>query len=158
MAGGRPTSYKPEYTKQAYHLALLGATDVQMAAAFDITEKTLHNWRNTIPEFLQSTKKGKEIADANVARALYRRATGYKWKEQRLVKQGGEEVLVDVVRKVPPDTAAICYWMNNRQKGLWSNVQKIEVTDGNSKPRELSRAEIEKELAAELKGKKAANG
>lgn len=56
---------KAEYKEQARKLCRLGATDVQLADFFGVTEKTLNNWKNKYPGFLQSLKEGKEIADAS---------------------------------------------------------------------------------------------
>ena len=75
---GRPTKYKPEYAEQAYKLCLLGAIDADMADFFNVEVSTLNNWKSEFPEFLESIKKGKMLADANVASRLYQRAMGYE--------------------------------------------------------------------------------
>jgi len=41
---GRPTDYREEYCEQAYKLALLGLTDVEMAWFYDISIETLAAW------------------------------------------------------------------------------------------------------------------
>ena len=74
---GRKSAYKEEYNQLAENYALLGATDKEMANLFGVTERTLNQWKKDYPEFLQSLKKGKSIADANVAAKLYNRAIGY---------------------------------------------------------------------------------
>ena len=83
-AGGRPTKYKPEYNVLAYRYCLLGATDVDLAEFFGITEKTVIGWRKDYPEFLQAVLDGKVIADAKVAESFYKRAIGYEHPEDKI--------------------------------------------------------------------------
>ena len=59
---GRKSAYKEEYNQLAENYALLGATDKEMADLFSVTERTLNQWKKDYPEFLQSLKKGKNIA------------------------------------------------------------------------------------------------
>src|SRR5574344_2077919 len=73
---GRPSSFKPEFIEQACKLALLGATDKQMADFFGVKEQTLNNWKKSKDGFFASLKKGKLDADANVSNSLYKRALG----------------------------------------------------------------------------------
>lgn len=54
---GQPTSYRDEYTDWALKLTKLGATDKDMAEAFEVTEQTLNNWKQAHPEFFESIKR-----------------------------------------------------------------------------------------------------
>ncbi len=104
---GRPTKYKDEYIEQAYKLALLGATDKQMCDYFNVDEKTFNNWKHKHPEFFQSLKKGKEEADFNVVKSLYKKACGDD--------------------KNSPDTTACIFWLKNRQPEKWRDKQDLNV-------------------------------
>jgi len=42
---GRPTKYLSEYNEQVEKLCKLGATDKQLADFFNVTEKTINNWK-----------------------------------------------------------------------------------------------------------------
>ena len=64
MPAGRPSQYKAEYCEQAYKLCLLGATDVQLADFFGVSEQTLNTWKQKHPKFLESLRAGKDEADA----------------------------------------------------------------------------------------------
>ena len=44
-ARGRPTKYKAEYAEQARKLCLLGATDMEMADFFEVSEFTINKWK-----------------------------------------------------------------------------------------------------------------
>jgi hypothetical protein len=122
---GRPSLYQLAYAEQARKLCLLGATDAELADFFGVQESTINNWKLDHPEFLESVKEGKELADANVADRLYQRATGYEHDAVKILtvsqgeNQGAAVEQVPYVERYPPDTAAAIFWLKNRQKGKW---------------------------------------
>lgn len=119
---GRPTKYKEEYVEQAYNYCLLGAIDEQLAVFFDVSVTTLNTWKELYPDFLASIKKGKEIADLEVTQSLKKRASGMKLKKQ-VVKDGG---IIELEDEIPPDTAAMIFWLKNRQPKIWRDKQDVE--------------------------------
>lgn len=125
---GRPTDYKEEYCEQAYKLCLLGHTDAEMATFFDIAESTLNNWKIAHPEFMESIKKGKEMADGDVAEKLYHRATGYSHEDVDIKMYEGQIITTPLIKHYPPDTAAAIFWLKNRQRGKWKDKQDHEHT------------------------------
>lgn len=116
---GRTTGYKPEFDDQAYKLTLLGLTDTEMSAFFQISEQTLNSWKKLHPSFLVSIMQGKELADAKVADALYHRALGYKHDAVKIMQVDGEVVQVPYTEHYPPDTQAASLWLRNRQPHKW---------------------------------------
>lgn len=136
---GRPTLFKDEYCEQARKLCLLGATDKDLAHFFEVEEKTINNWKSNKPEFLQSIKKGKDFADANVADRLYQRALGFEHdsEEIKVVSDGqgmGSSIeRVPIVKIYPPDTTAAIFWLKNRQKKYWRDKVETGFTDGEGK-------------------------
>lgn len=122
--GGRPTDYKEVYCEQVRKLCLLGATDERMANFFNIAESTLNNWKSKHPEFLESIREGKEVADANVANALYNKAIGFSHKETKVFNNQGEILTHEVDKHYPPDTGAAFIWLKNR--GGWKDRQEVE--------------------------------
>ena len=139
-AGGAPTKYQEAYNEQARKLCLMGYTDVDLAGFFNVTEKTINNWKIDYPLFFQSLKDGKEIADAEVTASLYERAKGYSHTETKVFNNQGEIITHDVTRKYPPDPLAIKYWLNNRQSKKWR--EKVEVDEGKGDS-EISKIQIE---------------
>lgn len=129
-AGGRPTSFKAEYVEQAYKLCLLGAIDEQLGEFFNVAKSTINLWKKKQPKFLDALKRGKVVADANVAQALYRRATGYSHPETHVSNYQGQITLTEITKHYPPDTGAACFWLKNRQPEKWRD--KIEI-DANVK-------------------------
>lgn len=134
MAGGRPRSYKPEYVEQARKLCLLGATDVEVADFFEVTERTIHRWKLDFPEFCQALKLGKDEADDRVEKSLYRRALGYSHDAVKIFAdtKEGKEMVVPYVEHYPPDTTACIFWLKNRRKEEWRDKvsQEISGPDG----------------------------
>lgn len=116
---GRPSRFSEERCEQARKLCLLGATDKQLADFFEVSEQTLNNWKKQHPEFLESLKKGKVQADANVAAALYHRAIGYSHPAVKIFQDKGKPVVVPYTEHFPPDTAAAFIWLKNRQPERW---------------------------------------
>ena len=123
-AVGRPSRYKPEYADQATRLCMLGLTDKEMAAFFGVSEQTLNTWKKAHPEFLESLKSGKTLADAGVAAKLFHRACGYEHPEDDIRAINGEIVITPTVKHYPPDTTAAIFWLKNRQPKLWRD--KVE--------------------------------
>lgn len=127
--GGRPTSYKPSFNKQAERLCKLGATDIELADFFEVTEKTLNNWKKVHPKFFQSLKNGKELADIKVVEGLYGRAVGYEHKEDKIFQYEGKPVIVPTKKHYPPDPVAAIFWLKNRQPKYWRDKpDEIQTT------------------------------
>lgn len=126
--GGRPSSYRGEYAEQAYKLCLLGATDADMADFFGVAESTLNNWKQAHPEFLESLKRGKVVADATVADSLYRRANGWEHDAVKIVADArtGDRTIVPYVEHYPADTTAAIFWLKNRRPDIWRDKQAVE--------------------------------
>lgn len=124
---GRKSSFKQEYIQLAENYALLGATDAEMADFFGVSEQTLNTWKKKYPEFLESLKKGKAVADANVASRLYSRAIGYDAKATKFATNEGKITdKVEYIEHYPPDTTVAIFWLKNRQPGKWRDKKEVE--------------------------------
>jgi hypothetical protein len=146
---GRPSEYKPEYCKMAEVFCRKGATDKELGELFGVSDTTINNWKNQHPEFLASLKNGKDIADNEVEKALYKRALGYKTTEKTVyktkkrknepehVEYDDDGELVEPLKETPPideleisrvdekekdvapDTTAGIFWLKNRRPDQW---------------------------------------
>lgn len=125
--GGRPTAYKPEFIEQAYNYCLLGATDVQLAEFFNVTESTINLWKKKQPEFADALKRGKMFADALVAHSLFKRANGYSHPETHINFHEGKITQTEITKHYPPDTTACIFWLKNRQPKFWRD--KVEIKE-----------------------------
>lgn len=138
-AGGRPTKYRQEYNKLAYNYCLLGATNESLATFFEVTTSTVELWMVKYKRFSGAIKKGREEADALVAKSLFKRAIGYSYKEVTVERgkgpleestavtpEGDIEKSVEPTDKVkitqkhvPPSEIAQFFWLKNRRPDLW---------------------------------------
>ena len=145
MKTGRKTKYKKEYNKLVYKLCLLGLTDSELAKFFEIKEQTLNNWKKDYPEFFESTKRGKILADIPVVEKLYKRIKGYKYNEVHETKEqvyvdgkpveGTERIITKTISKqVHPDVTAIRFWLINRQRKNWTNRSETTHSSDPEKP------------------------
>lgn len=139
---GRSSSYDPAMNEQAFKLALLGMTDKEIARFFGITEQTLNVWKHEHSGFYESLNAGRDKADAEVAKSLYRRATGTEVFEERLAHRNGVQEVVRVRKEIPPDPGAAALWLSIRQRRRWA--QKVEDRD----PPEIEGDENQHELTA----------
>jgi len=118
--------YKKEYDDQVRKLCLLGAIDDEIADFFNVARSTISIWKNEHEGFFNAMQEGKLSADANVADALYRVATGYDKEETLMIK--GEQVRT--VKHYPPNVNGIRYFLNNRRRksieNAWRDRQEIE--------------------------------
>lgn len=118
-AVGRPPEYKEEYAKQAYKLCLLGSTDEQLANFFEVSVRTINNWKRWHPEFLHALKSGKTMANAEIAHSLFMRARGMSLPFTHVSTYQGKVTLTELVEHHPPDVAAAKFFLANRDRDNW---------------------------------------
>jgi len=136
---GRPSAYIPEYNDIAFRACLLGATDGDIAIMLNVNEATINRWKKEYLDFCESLKKGKRIADTEIANALYNRAKGAEWIEEAAIKckdvtyEDGKRVerehveVVELRKAAPPDTTACIFWLKNRDPRNWRDKQEIDT-------------------------------
>lgn len=142
----RPTKYQDDYAEQARKLCLLGATDAELADFFEVEESTLNNWKHAHPEFMESIKKGKTQADADVADRLYQRAMGFEHPEVDIRVISGEIVKTPIRKVYAPDPTAAIFWLKNRQRAKWRD--KVETEHSGAIGTTLSDDELNARIAA----------
>ena len=107
---GRKSVFRPEYILIAKACARFGAIEEEIADELHVNHATLDNWKKKYPEFLGALKAGKEVSDDRVERSLYQLAIG--WNGQ------------------PPNATACIFWLKNRRKDRWRDVQQLDSTIG----------------------------
>jgi hypothetical protein len=129
---GRPTKFDPSMCEQVRKFCLLGATDEQLADLLEVAVATIYNWKNEHPEFLEAINAGKEIADAQIAEALFHRARGYSHRAVKIFMPAGasEPVYADYIEHYPPDATSMIFWLSNRRKDQWRQRQEVTGKDG----------------------------
>ena len=100
-----------------------GLSDEQIEKNLGIGIRTLYEYKEKYPQFLQALKKGKEVVDLEVENALLKRALGYDYTEETTeikIVAGKETKLVKKVKKhMAGDVLAQMYWLNNRKPTKW---------------------------------------
>lgn len=130
---GRPSKFE-QVKDMLYKMASYGMTDKQMAEVVGVTEQTVNNWKLKDPNFFESLKAEKEIADAMVERSLFERATGYSHAEDKIFNDNGIPLVVPTVKHYPPDTTAAIFWLKNRKPKEWRDRQELEHSGEISMP------------------------
>lgn len=113
----------------AKRLAGKGFIDSEIAEIMGISERTLNNWKEKHPEFMQSLKDGKEEPDQAVERSLFERATGYVNKNAVKIfmpANAEEPVYAPYEEHVAPDVTAQIFWLKNRRPDRWRDRQEVE--------------------------------
>lgn len=123
------TGYGPHVDKIVERMSWLGATDEDMWKALGVVERTFYRWAKAYPTMRQAKDRGRQEATAQVTKALYRRAIGYKHKAVKvfLRKDDIEPVYAPFIERYPPDTAAALAWLTNRDPARWKNKQEVIV-------------------------------
>lgn len=129
---GRPTKFEASKCERAEKLCKLGATDKTLADAFGIAESTLNKWKLDYPEFMDALKRGKEVADAEVASKLFERATGYSHPDVHISNFQGVITKTEITKHYPPDATSAIFWLKNRRPELWRD--RTEHTGANGAP------------------------
>lgn len=124
-AGGRPSKYKDINLEELYELCEKGLTDVQIAKELDISRASLSNYKKNT-EFLDTIKKGKDIADKRVVRSLYERANGYQHPEEKIFcNADGKVTKVNTTKQYPPDPTSMIFWLKNRKPDVWKDKTDV---------------------------------
>jgi hypothetical protein len=123
---GRKSAYRPEYSGLAEQYCKGGMTDLEVADMFGVSGVTVWAWKTRFPEFLRAFQSGKAVADDRVERSLFHRAVGYSFEAEEVFQYQGKIVRAKVRKHVPPDTASMIFWLKNRRKDQWRDVQRHE--------------------------------
>lgn len=131
---GRPSRYKEEFNDQARKLCRLGATDKELAEFFGVAVSTFNLWKKNHPQFSESLKEGKALADAEVADKLFQRATGYSHPDVHISNYQGEITITPITKHYPPDATSMIFWLKNRRPDLWRDKPEPQDDEGNAIP------------------------
>lgn len=129
------SEYNPQtYPDWAWSLAVQGKTIKEIGDAMGVSRATVNRWIADNPEFKEAVNQGRDSADAKVERSLYQRATGYTYKERKIVNvldSNGKPIparIETTEKHVPPDTTAQIYWLKNRQRDRWKDKWEVDVS------------------------------
>jgi hypothetical protein len=115
--GGRPSKYKPEYCEIAQKLcAKCAFTDTQLAEWFEVSARTLAEWKLEHPEFAEALKLGKAETDDLVERSAVAHMVGYYVTVDEMDRFGN----VKQLRKwIPGNAHAAMKWLSCRRPEVY---------------------------------------
>jgi hypothetical protein len=138
---GPASEYDPKhYPRYAKFLAEHGATQDEIADCFGGSTRTLLRWLAEHPELREAVRVGVEVFNPRVERGMAERAMGFyadnfAWRATTEAERKAgkpEYVLVPTSRVYyPPDPTAGRYFLNNRMRDKWADINKVEVSDVN---------------------------
>lgn len=132
--GGRPTKYDKRMCVVAKAMAKLGAVEHEIADELGIGITTLRSYARKHKEFSDSLKIPAAVANARVKGALFSKATGYTYEEERMVVVKGLVKKVKVQVHVPPSDRAIDLWARTKMRSEFGAVQQVELTGKDGAP------------------------
>ena len=129
---GRPTAYKPEFVNIARVMCRNGASDADLAEAFEVTTVTIWRWQAEHADFCNALKIQKGEYDERIKRSLAQRALGYSYDAVKIFMPSGatEPVYAAYREHVPPDPGAAKLWLCNRQPDEWRDRKEFTGKDG----------------------------
>jgi hypothetical protein len=122
--------YKESYVSVAFAMALLGATDKDLAQHWKVSQKTINAWKRDYPKFMEALTTGKEEADGRVSASLFQRALGYSHRAVKIFMHQGKTLEHEYIERYPPDTTACIFWLKNRQPKLWRDRVENVISGG----------------------------
>lgn len=125
----RPTKFSDALKEKMLALYADGKTDVQVAKIIGVSPRTINNWKGSRPEFLQSLRESKSIADELVEASLFGRAVGYSHPSEKIFcdKDGGIH-RAKYTEHYAPDVSAQKFWLMNRQPKRWREQIDLKVS------------------------------
>lgn len=138
-----PPGYRAEFAEEARKLALVGATDKEMAWHFEVPLETLHDWLASVSEFAQAVQYGRTLGDADVVEGFRQIAMGcFPEMVTRLVSAKKE--FLTCIRHRPSNKAARSFWLMNRLPSEWCHRAEMEPDPDRGSVTKLTRSELQR--------------
>jgi len=124
--GGRPSKYKPEFADIAKKLCGKCAfTDAQLADWFEVSVRTINEWKLKHPEFAEALKVGKAETNDLVERGTVAGIIGYYVTVDEMDRSGN----VKQLRKwVPGNAHAGMKWLAARRPQVYREQKDVHHT------------------------------
>ena len=129
----------PENLERITNWAANGATNTEIAANMGIHRFTLQRWTEDHSDINDAIKRGRMMACEVIENALFKRAVGYEVQETDVVEEFTGELRdgkpangvvkrreTTRTRHLPPDVAAIIFYLKNRAPERYSDRRVIE--------------------------------
>lgn len=97
-----------------------------MARKLGVCRTTVESWIR-IPEVQAIIEYRKDLANQQVKKALFKRATGFKKEQVKVFQYQGEPVIVPYEEYYPPETAAAKEWLTKQDEENWGDKNKMQA-------------------------------
>lgn len=113
---GQPTKYKPEYCDLIVGRAAEGASFTEFCAEIGISRQTLHNWKNTHPDFFDAYTRAELVGQAHWERKLRTElmidrnanpalvklyfANRFNWSDKQELDHGAQDSMKDMFQSI----------------------------------------------------------
>jgi hypothetical protein len=130
--GGPHIKFRNDFMRQVYYLAKLGAREVDICQFFGVQRRAVDQWKADNKDFREAWDEGHWIHGMKIGETLGQKALGYDYTEveysQHVDRQGNIRDLKKVTHKhMPPSDVAIIFYLKNRFRDLWMDVNKTEI-------------------------------
>jgi hypothetical protein len=115
-------------------IAMQGSTDSEIALMMGLDPKIVKAWRKMYPDFDKAIEEGRTAADLQVLEALHKKAVGYEYKKEVVVRTKDDVFVQEVNHVVEPETNAIKFWLSNRDPKRWSEKRHMQITGKDNEP------------------------
>lgn len=126
--------YHPQW---AFKLALAKNTNAEIGAVFGVKERCFEEWMQRYPRLKERVHAGREMADAEVAHAVYRSAKGYEHPAVKINQYEGRPVVTHYTERYPPNIQAATLFLTNRD-ARWKNKVTNEQSGPDGDPIEVA--------------------
>lgn len=120
---GKPALYHEKFCHLVEVLTLVGGILNDVANLLGTREDTISGWMTAHPQFGMAIKRARANADAQVEKALFKRAMGYSHPAVKIFNDEGTPLIVKYTEQYAPDTGALAFWLKNRKPEEWREKQ-----------------------------------
>jgi len=126
------TVFNETFMQQVYYLAKGGFRNEDLAEFFKVSGDTINSWISKKEGFAEALHEGRWMFSLKVSETLGQRALGYDYTEtetaEHVTRAGDIVTLTKKTHKhMPPDVTAIIFYLKNRQRDLWQDVNRTEI-------------------------------
>jgi hypothetical protein len=109
----------------------MGFMEKDIYVKLDVAERSFYEYKALYPQLVQALKETKVDADREVVEALFKRACGFEYEEVEIIGTPDTtgkgiakiEKVIKHKRFEPPNPTAIIFYLKNRCRDLWRDVQ-----------------------------------
>lgn len=118
-AGRIVSTYRKSFIRMAEIMGRAGMIESEVAAYFQVTTRTIRNWKAQHPEFAKALLIGKEVADDRVEASVYNMAIGYEIDAEEIKVINNTVVRVPIKKHIAASPIAAGMWLHNRRRDTW---------------------------------------